>query len=87
MQFTYKTKGVCSQEMRFEIEDNRIMNMTVSGGCQGNLQGISVLVEGMDIDDVIARLKGIRCGFKDTSCPDQLSKALELARKKMAENN
>lgn len=87
MQFTYKTKGVCSQEMRFEIEDNRIMNMTVSGGCHGNLQGISVLVEGMDIDDVIARLKGIRCGFKDTSCPDQLSKALELARKKMAENN
>ena len=85
MQFTYKTKGVCSQEMRFEIEDNRIVNMTVSGGCQGNLQGISALVAGMDIDDVITRLKGIRCGFKDTSCPDQLSKALNLAKKKMAE--
>ena len=85
MQFTYKTKGVCSQEMRFEIEDNRIVNMTVSGGCQGNLQGISALVEGMDIDDVITRLKGIRCGFKDTSCPDQLSKALNHAKKKMAE--
>ncbi len=83
MQFSYKTKGVCSSEMRFEVEDNILKNLEVIGGCSGNLQGISKLVEGMDVDEVIARLKGIRCGFKDTSCPDQLSKALEAAKAKM----
>lgn len=83
MQFKYKTRGVCSNEMRFEIEDNKIISMQVIGGCHGNLQGISALVTGMDVDDVIQRLKGIRCGMKDTSCPDQMSKALEIAKEKM----
>lgn len=82
MQFSYKTKGVCSNEMRFEIEDNKIKTLTVIGGCNGNLQGISALVQGMDVDEVIRRLKGIRCGMKETSCPDQLSKALELSKSK-----
>ena len=86
MQFKYKTKGVCSQEMRFEIEDNKIKNITIIGGCHGNLQGISALVEGMDIDDVIARLKDIHCGYKETSCPDQLSKALEIAKEKISKS-
>lgn len=83
MQFKYKTRGVCSNEMRFEIEDNKVKNMMVIGGCHGNLQGLSALVEGMDVDEVIHRLKGIRCGMKDTSCPDQMSKALTIAKEKM----
>ncbi len=83
MQFKYKTKGVCSNEMRFEIEDNIVKNLTVIGGCNGNLQGMSALVEGMEVDEVIRRLKGIRCGMKDTSCPDQFSRALEAAKEKM----
>lgn len=82
MQFRYKTKGVCSNEMRLEIENNTVKKLTVIGGCHGNLQGISALVEGMDVDEVIKRLKGIRCGMKDTSCPDQLARALELAKNK-----
>lgn len=83
MQFKYKTRGVCSNEMRFEIEDNKVKNMMVIGGCHGNLQGLSALVEGMDVDEVIQRLKGIRCGMKDSSCPDQMSKALTIAKEKM----
>ena len=83
MQFKYKTRGVCSNEMRFEIEDNIMKNLVVIGGCNGNLQGISALVEGMDIDEIINRLKGIRCGSKDTSCPDQLARALEVAKKQL----
>ena len=83
MQFKYKTKGVCSNEMQFEIEDNIVKNLKVIGGCNGNLQGMSALVEGMEVDEVIRRLKGIRCGMKDTSCPDQFSKALEAAKEKM----
>ena len=83
MQFKYKTKGVCSNEMRFEIEDNIVKNLVVIGGCNGNLQGMSALVEGMEVDEVIRRLKGIRCGMKDTSCPDQFTRALEAAKEKM----
>lgn len=83
MQFKYKTKGVCSNEMRFEIEDNIVKNLVVIGGCNGNLQGMSALVEGMEVDEVIRRLKGIHCGMKDTSCPDQFSRALEAAKEKM----
>ena len=75
----YKTKGVCSQQIHFEIEDNKIHNVSFVGGCNGNLQGISHLVEGMDVDEAISRLEGIQCGFKTTSCPDQLAKALKEA--------
>ena len=76
MQFEYKTKGTCSQHILFEIEDNKLKNVQFIGGCNGNLKGISSLVEGMDIDHVIARVEGTTCGMKSTSCPDQLAQAL-----------
>ena len=75
--FEYAPQGVCSRLMKFDIEDNKIHNLKVVGGCNGNLQGISRLVAGQKIDDVIARLNGIDCGGKGTSCPDQLCRALE----------
>ncbi len=77
MEFAYKTKGTCSTMIVFNVEDNILKSVRYQGGCNGNLQGISRLVEGMNIDDVIARLEGIRCGFKATSCPDQLAQALK----------
>lgn len=83
MQFKYKTKGTCSQEIFFEIEDGKVKNVTFMGGCNGNLQGIGALVEGMDVDDVIERISGIHCGPKPTSCPDQLATALKAAKKKL----
>lgn len=73
----YKTSGICSREINFEVVDGKLHNVSYVGGCNGNLQGIGRLVEGMDIDEAIKRLEGIRCGFKSTSCPDQLSKALK----------
>ena len=75
----YRTKGVCSQMIHFDIEDNKVKNVSFVGGCNGNLQGISRLIEGMDVDEAISKIKGIRCGFKSTSCPDQLAKALKEA--------
>lgn len=80
MQYTYKTKGVCSQMISFEVNDNRVSNVQFFGGCNGNLKGIGALVEGMNIDDVISRVEGIRCGMKATSCPDQLAQALRAAK-------
>ncbi len=80
MQFTYQTKGTCSREILFEIEDGKINNVEFIGGCNGNLKGISSLVEGMDVDAVIARLEGTTCGGKSTSCPDQLATALKQAK-------
>jgi uncharacterized protein (TIGR03905 family) len=77
MEYRYKTSGTCSQEMIIETDGDIVKKVTIVGGCMGNTQGISKLVEGMKIDDVIARLKGIPCGYKGTSCPDQLAKALE----------
>ena len=76
MKYTYRPKGVCSQMMEMDIEDNKLKSLKVTGGCSGNLQGIAKLVEGMDIDEHINRLDGVRCGFKSTSCPDQLAQAL-----------
>ncbi|MDD3225397.1 MAG: TIGR03905 family TSCPD domain-containing protein [Clostridium sp.] len=75
--FKFKPEGTCSKEIEFDIENNKIINLSFKGGCPGNLLGISHLVEGMDIDEVIKRLRGIDCGGKGTSCPDQLSRALE----------
>ncbi|HIX58838.1 MAG TPA: TIGR03905 family TSCPD domain-containing protein [Candidatus Blautia gallistercoris] len=75
----YKTSGVCSSQIQFELQDNKVHNVRFTGGCNGNLQGIGKLVEGMDAQEVIARLEGTRCGFKSTSCPDQLAKALKAA--------
>lgn len=83
MQFEYKTKGTCSQRILFEIEDNKLKNVQYIGGCNGNLKGISSLVEGMDVDEVIARVEGTTCGMKATSCPDQLAQALKQAKAEM----
>lgn len=77
MTIDYKTKGTCSTRMRIEVEDGVIQSLDVSNGCDGNLQGLSRLVAGMRVEDVIARLEGISCGGKPTSCPDQLAKALK----------
>ena len=75
--FTYRPRGVCSQLFEISIEDDKLVNFSVIGGCSGNLQGIGRLITGMPVDEVIRRLEGIRCGFKDTSCPDQLTRALK----------
>ena len=83
MQYEYKTSGVCSQRIFFEIEDNKVKNVQFVGGCNGNLKGIGALVEGMDIDEVIARLEGTTCGMKNTSCPDQLAAALKEAKEQL----
>ena len=80
MTIDYQPKGVCSRRMRIEVENGIVKSLEVQGGCYGNLQGISRLVEGMRVDDVIARLEGIRCGFKPTSCPDQMAQALKQSR-------
>ena len=77
MNYKYIPKGVCSREMNFEIEDGVIKTLNVVGGCNGNLKGISSLLSGMKVDDAIKELKGIECGYKNTSCPDQIAKALE----------
>lgn len=76
-QFTFRPQGVCSQLIEIETEGNIIQDVRFTGGCNGNLQGISALLKGMTVENAIDRLSGIRCGFKDTSCPDQLSRALK----------
>ena len=72
----YKTRGVCSQEITFEVQDNKLTNVRFIGGCSGNTQGVARLVEGMEVDEAIRRLDGIQCGPRPTSCPDQLARAL-----------
>jgi len=73
----YKTSGVCSSAIDFDVVDNKLTNVKFTGGCNGNTQGVSLLAEGMDIDEVISRLEGVKCGFRPTSCPDQLARALK----------
>ena len=80
MKFSYRPRGVCSRLMEFEVEDDRVVSVSVTGGCDGNLKGISSLLQGMPVDEVIARLEGIRCGGKPTSCPDQIARALKAWR-------
>lgn len=82
MTYKYRPRGVCSQLMEFDVEDGKLTALRVTGGCSGNLQGISRLVVGMEVDEVISRLDGIRCGYKPTSCPDQLAKGLRECLKK-----
>ena len=77
MKFAYRPRGVCSQLMEFEVEDDKIVSVTAVGGCDGNLQGISSLLRGMPVQEAIDRLEGIRCGGKATSCPDQIARALK----------
>ena len=79
MHYEHQNKGTCSRSVLFDIEDGKVKNVQYIGGCNGNLKGISSLVEGMKAEDAIEKLKGIRCGFKSTSCPDQLARALEKA--------
>lgn len=76
MRYDFKPSGVCSRNISFDVEDGVVKNVVYTGGCNGNLQGIGKLVEGMKVDEVIARLEGIKCGVRSTSCPDQLAKAL-----------
>ena len=79
-QHTYKTSGTCSRKITFELDDEkRVHNVAFEGGCHGNLQGVGRLVEGMPAEEIIARCAGIKCGFKQTSCPDQLARALKEA--------
>lgn len=73
----YKTSGVCSQLIEFDVVDDKVTNVKFVGGCSGNTQGVAALVEGMNINEAIKRMEGIKCGFKPTSCPDQFSKALK----------
>ena len=77
MKYTYEPKGVCSRQIKFEVENGIVTKLEVIGGCSGNLQGISKLVEGMKVEDVIKKLKGIDCKGRGTSCPDQIARALE----------
>lgn len=76
MVYKYRTHGTCSRSISFEVDGDIVKNISFEGGCNGNLKGIAALAEGMKIQDVIERVEGIRCGFKSTSCPDQLAKAL-----------
>ena len=79
MQFRYQTRGTCSRGITFEIEDGVVRNVRFEGGCDGNTKGVARLVEGMTPDEVVEKLAGIRCGFKSTSCPDQLARAVAAA--------
>ena len=79
MTHSYKTRGTCSRQIDFELENGIVKNVSFFGGCNGNLKGIGALVEGRPAEDVIKTLKGMKCGFKPTSCPDQLAQALEKA--------
>ena len=82
MTYTYTTKGVCARSITIEVENNIVKEVKFLGGCNGNTSGISKLVVGMEIDEVISRLENIRCGFKTTSCPDQLATALKEIKEK-----
>ncbi|MBQ8767228.1 MAG: TIGR03905 family TSCPD domain-containing protein [Clostridia bacterium] len=79
MSYKYKTRGTCSREITFELENGIVKNVSFYGGCNGNLKGIAALVEGRKAEEVIPIIKGIKCGFKPTSCPDQLANALQEA--------
>ena len=83
MQYVYNTQGTCSKQIIIDVDENNIIeNVTYIGGCNGNTKGISSLVKGMKIEDVIKKLQGIQCGFRPTSCPDQLATALKQIKEK-----
>ena len=77
MHYEYTTKGTCSRTILFDLEDGKVHNVQFVGGCSGNTQGVARLIDGMDIDEAISRIEGIQCGFRPTSCPDQLAKAID----------
>ena len=82
--YEYSTQGTCSSKIRFNIRDNKVCDIAFFGGCNGNLSGISILAEGMDAEELAKKLRGVRCGSKNTSCPDQLAHAIEMAVKAKA---
>ena len=84
MQHEYKTRGVCASKILFDLDGDTVKNIRFVGGCTGNTQGVARLAEGMKIDEVVARLKGVHCGMKPTSCPDQLAQALLAAKEQEA---
>ncbi len=77
MDYEYKTKGVCARSINYSVEEGKVKNVKFNGGCNGNGKGVAALIDGMDVDEAISRIKGITCGMKKTSCPDQLATALE----------
>ena len=83
----YRPHGVCSQKITFDIQDNTVHAVQFTGGCSGNLQGIAKLIEGMNVDEAISRIEGIKCGFKSTSCPDQLAQALKRSNRTLRLEN
>jgi len=80
MEYTYRTQGVCSQKIDFELDGDIVKNVRFTGGCNGNLKAIAALVDGMTVDQVLERVEGLTCGFKSTSCSDQLAQALKAAK-------
>ena len=80
MKFTYKTKGTCSQSIQFDLEGDIVRNISFFGGCNGNLKAISKLVDGMTVDEIVNKLSGNTCGFRNTSCADQLAQAVKKAK-------
>lgn len=87
MIYEYRPEGVCSKLFRIDIEDNKVNNVVAIGGCSGNLQGINALMKGLTIDEVIQRLDGIKCGYKSTSCPDQIAQALKEYKDETSREN
>lgn len=85
MKYNYRTRGTCARSISFDLEDGIVKNIYFEGGCNGNLKGISALAEGKNAEEIIETLSGIRCGFKNTSCPDQLATALSEALKNQGE--
>ena len=83
--FTYSPQGVCSRLFEISVGDDKVISFNAIGGCSGNLQGIGRLIAGMPVDEVISRMEGVRCGFKDTSCPDQLARALRALKAEQKE--
>lgn len=83
MTYTYKTKGTCSRQMTVEVEEGIIKNVNIVGGCMGNIEGMTRLVIGRPVDEIIGLLKGVQCGMRGTSCPDQLARALEEMKAQM----
>lgn len=84
MQYQFQPKGVCARTILFDLDGDKVKNIRFIGGCSGNTQGVAALAEGLTVDEIEAKLSGIRCGFKGTSCPDQLAKAVRAA---MAQKN
>ncbi len=80
MEYEFKTRGVCSRKITFSVEDGKVCKVAFDGGCNGNGKGVAALVEGMDVDEAIRRMEGIKCGMKNTSCPDQLAQALRQTK-------